>query len=108
MDGGAGGNPGSFIFVLSLNGPSGPKESSTACSCVGCAPTFREDRAFFPGADLFVDEVDEELILDATDLEFVPESAIAQSRRRSNDSVKGRTIVFKLCNLREVDVRSRT
>ena len=41
FDGGAGGSSGSERLWLSLDGPSGPRESSIASRRVACAPTFR-------------------------------------------------------------------
>lgn len=52
FEGGAGGNSGSEILELSPNGPSGPRESSTASRRVACAPTFRGVREFLPTGDL--------------------------------------------------------
>lgn len=41
LDGGAGGTSGSKRLEFSPNGPSGPRESSTASRRVACAPIFR-------------------------------------------------------------------
>ena len=60
LDGGTGGSSGSARLEFSPNGPSGPRELSTASRRVACAPTFRGVRGPLALGDLGVEAAESE------------------------------------------------